>query len=188
MAAILAAALPFLGTTAIPLLKAGGMWAAAGAMGYWATTNIAQTAQISGDQETQLEWAREKFYTELEHDELEYERDLSKIYTVEAFDQLGDYRQMMMQGQRLQSQANVESFRAEEDQYERNLYLEERAFQGSTGQSLTDLLGTENNLGKLIFIRDELKQMLPNAALNQIQMNQMDYNDHYENPEDHWPL
>lgn len=170
------------------LLQPLAIGAAASAMGYWATTNLYQTSQISDDQRKQLEWSREKFYLEQEASDLEYQQDLSKIALVGAFDELDDYRQMAMQNQRLQTQSDIASFEAEQENYERNLYLEERAFTQSTGQSLTALLGEEKSLGKLIFLRDELKKQLPNANILQIPNDISDYNDHYENPENHWPL
>lgn len=126
------------------------------------TQNVYQQMQVVQAQR-ELDWEEEEFYLENEFrqtsDALDYQRDMNKILAVEEFDLFEIGAEQNMQTQRLQAEAMMQNQRLEQDQIERNIFLNERAFQSS--QQIIDKFGDETDLFKLTYILTELSKLEP---------------------------
>lgn len=172
----------FLSSLLVGLLPAAIQGSAIGYGAYglmdWSGENVQQGHDIREESKKQREFEYMMQQERFQMQNLDYYRDLNKIGLVESFDLAQNQTDAMMQSQRLSARAEELTFQSQQEDTERNLYLQEKAFTGTTGKSFSELLGSEQNVNKLSFILSELEKRLPKANIpyNQYYSTQ-DYNE-----------
>lgn len=126
----------------VPLIASG---LSAGAMTYWASTNVYQNMAISEDKANQLKYNYRKLafdqrqWMQEQYDrEEDYERSLFQTGLIEAYDQNSQVVQANMQASQMDFDAQVFNSKQLQIAEDRNTYLKNQAFQAFTGSILDD--------------------------------------------------
>lgn len=151
----------------------------AGAMKYWAGTNVDQTEQISKDnreqlayQEDYLDFQRDKWEYEQDAREEDYERSLYQTALIEGFDQNARNFQANLQTQSQEFEAQMYMMKQQQLAQDRNTYLANQAFQTFTGGRQT----SKDDQFTIAFILSELQSIYQPKQESNIE----DINPYYE--------